>query len=247
MAFDSKQFYEDLIKDAKLTDEQKVALQSALTDSTISKRLEEGTMRQSDYSRQVAEAQAKAQEALSFRSTLVDWQEQELARLEAERAALGVKPTQPAVLQGDYLSKKEFDERLKATEGGAIGLMGQMATKAIAYLQDYGKPLDVDAVIRKAQETGRTFSDAFDIIVQPEKEAKQKVEFETRIKREREEAAKEAIANLQIPTGTTQYFNPANQQLHPIDAAASKGTFGWKTAAEAHGRDIMANTVKYDH
>lgn len=250
MAFNATEFYTELIKDSKLTDAQKEALQSALLDQTVVKRLEEGQLRQSDYSRQVSEAQAKINEALQFRAQLVEWQKQEQDRLAAERAAFrtnaGIdpdpEPTQPT---NGGLTKDELLGELRKMEQGAIGLFSVMNNKSVRHLQEFGEVLDTSEVVKKAQEAGVNFEIAYDLYTKPKREAKAAKELEERIKREREEAAREALANASLPTGNP--FQNVGGNPHPLDLRAKEGAqFGWKAAVEAHTKDIMAGTVKHD-
>jgi hypothetical protein len=251
--FDSKQFLNDLIKDVNLTDDQKAALQSTLTDPTISKRLEEGQLRQADYSRLSAEAKTKAaladsktQEALTYYQQLAQWRQEEAARLEAERATngRGSEGGDPDYLPASF--KTQYEKDLQNLQSGAIGLFGSMQKASLDYFKEFGKVLDTDAIIQKATADGTNFNIAYERYILPERQAKSEVELEARIKREREEAAKEALANVSMPTNNATFAIPGGNP-HVFDQVAGKAegqSFGWRAAVAAHTRDAMAGAVK---
>jgi hypothetical protein len=244
MAFNATEFYNELIRDSKLTDEQKTALQSALNDQAVARRLEEGQLRQSDYSRQVAEAQARVQEALALRQQLVEWQKQEQARLDAAHANISTtdEGTNPTTFTG--ITKDEWLSEKQKMEQGAIGLLSVMNRKSFNYFKEFGEELDTDAVLKTASQNGVNFEIAYDLYTKPRRDEKAAKELEERIKRERTEAAAEALANAQIPTGSP-YQQLRGGDPHPLDLAAQTGQkFGWRAAVEAHTKDIMAGTVK---
>ncbi len=245
MAFDKDKFLSDILDGVNLSDADKAALQNTLSNPTVAKRLEDGQLRQSDYSRQSAEAQAKINEAMAYRQTLVDWQSTELQRIEAMKK--GITPTTTTTEPSKaYLTQEDYDKRDQKLQQDFLNYTSTLTNKSISHFQEFGKPLDPKAVIAKATEKGCDFETAYDIVVKSDRDAKAALDLEARIKREREEAVKEAIANATIPTGNTaqpmQGGNP-----HVLDQISAKDAkFGWKAAVEAHSRDIMAGTVQHE-
>lgn len=242
MAFNSVEFMNDLLKDTNITDDQKTALQSALSNSVVAKRLEEGQLRQSDYSRQVADTRAEITRAKAYYEELTAWKAQEAARLEQERAELKpvVDPATP-----DFISRKDMDAKLAAVQGDAIGFLSTLNKVSINHYKEFNETLNTDEVITKAREEGTNFNIAYDRLMQPRRDEKQKVDFETRIAKERKEAVAEALANASLPTAQNTTMNGG--MPHVLDAIANKpaGTkFGWQAAVEAHTRDIANGTVR---
>ena len=246
MAFDPTEFLKDV---PGLTDDQKALLQSTLTNPVLNKRLEEGHMRRSDYSRQVAEAQEKIRKANSYYEELTQWKQTEAQRLEQERQALGLEPNAAHAGGGDpeYLSKTDFQKRLSEVETGAIGYLETLNQTSMKHYKEFGEILDVQAVRQKAGQEGTNFAIAYDRFVQPKREEKAQAELVERIKRERAEAAQEALANATIPTGNQSGGLLNGGQPHVLDMIADKTkSYGWKAAADAHTRDAMAGTIPKD-
>lgn len=244
MSFNVTEFTNDLLRDVNLTDDQKAALQSALGNDAVAKRLEEGQLRQSDYSRLSAEAQQKIRQANDYYNELVTWKQTESARNPAS-----VSDPTPATDES-YLSKTEFTAEINKIQSGAIGFLTVLNDKSMEYFQEFGKRLDTAAVLKKAQDEGTNFVIAYERFVQPGREEKFKAEIEARVKKEREEAVKEAMANMAMPTATnnTGLVGNFGTEQHVLDRLAAKPAegFGWKAAAAAHTRDIMAGTVKHE-
>ncbi len=240
----------DILKDVTgLTDDQKALLQSTLSNPTLNKRLEEGQMRQSDYSRQVAEAVEKSRKATEYYNELTQWKQTEAQRLEQERHALGLSEGAAGAGGGDpeYLSKTDFQKRLSEVETGAIGYLEALNQTSMQHYKEFGEILDVTAVRTKAAQDQTNFSIAYERYIQPKRLEKQAVELEARIKREREEAKAEALANISIPTGTGSGQGLSGGQTHVLDMIADKTkSYGWKSAADAHTRDAMNGTIPKD-
>lgn len=242
----------DILKDVTgLTDEQKTLLQSTLTNPAVNKRLEEGQMRQSDYSRQIAEAQDKIKKATDYYNELAQWKQTEAQRLEAERQALGLGTGRDAGAGGgdpEYLSKEDFQKRLMEVETGAIGYLEALNQTSMQHYKEFGEILDVTAVRTKASQDQTNFAIAYERYIQPKRAEKAQAELAERIKREREEAAREALANASIPTGNATQGQGLNGGTpHVLDMIADKTrSYGWKVAAEAHTRDAMNGTIPKD-
>lgn len=241
MPFDVNEF----LKDITLTDTQREALQSALSSPQVGKRLEEGYLRQQDYSRLASEAQSKIAEATRCYNDNLTWRQQEEARLQEERASLSTRVSGSEGGDPEYLPVAEFNKRNMEQQHGQIQVMSLMTRTAMEYLQEFGKVLDVDAVVNKATKEGTSFQIAYERLIQPERDAKKAKELEERIKVERAEAVKEYLANASIPGGNNTPFQGG--PTHVLDAKPAEGQqFGWRAAAAAHTRDIGAGTVKSD-
>jgi len=230
----------EILKDVPgLTDEQKATLQSTLSNPVLKQRLEDGHLRQSDYSRLSAEAQAEIKRSKDYYNELVAWKAGQ-ADPNADANAGGGDP--------EYLSKETFRQELSKVENGAIGFISTLSKTSMKHFKEFGTILDTEAVIAKARQDGTNFEIAYDRFVQPDREVKAKAELEERIARERKEAAAEALANVSIPTGNPNAGGSlTGGQPHVLDMIADKTkSYGWKAAADAHTRDAMAGTIKHD-
>lgn len=245
MSFNATEFANELLKDANLPEDQKAILQSALSNTIVAKRLEEGTLRQSDYSRLTAEAQTVKTQAKAYYDELVAWKAQEAQRLEAERVALANPNPNPSDSTIDYLSKADFNVELQKLQEGAIGYLSTINNTSINHFKEFGETLDTNAVLKKAKEDGTNYVIAYERLVQPRREEKTKAEFEARITRERKEAVAEALANASLPTAQTNTMNGGIP--HVLDAIKNQpagAKFGWEAAVQAHTRDMANGNVK---
>jgi hypothetical protein len=241
-------FTAEVLNGITLTDAQKEALGTILANPTVTRRLEESHLRQSDYSRQVAEAQAMKQKAATWYGELDTWRAQEASRLEAERAAFSTTHAGPtaADMAGTYLTQDKFNEELLKVQSGAIGFLSTMNDKSIEYLQEFGKRLDTNAVLAKAQAEGTNFAIAYDRLVQPLRDEKIKADYAAQIIKERAEAVREYQANQTLPTAQNPMSGLTGGDMHVLDRVAAKPageSFGWRAAADAHVRDIQSGTV----
>lgn len=124
--------------------------------------LEEGGLRQSDYSRLAAEAKATQDRFEGLYSSNLEWLETRKAGLE-ELDGLRLKVTElekrPAVgadLPKDLLTQKQLDERIGVLEREALGAMTEFNTLALQHYQQFGEVLDLNRLMAdpRAQKIG---------------------------------------------------------------------------------------------
>jgi len=243
MAFNSQEFADSILKDAQVSDAVKTALLTAVKDPVLTKKFQdihEGNLRQSEFSKLMGEYQDKIKKVNEYWSTLDTWRKKEEENLASERAALAVKDDgnggRNDDLDKEYLNRKDFETELLKVQDGAVGFLATLNDRSFDYFQRFGKKLDTFALLEKATKEGTDIKIAYDRYIQPEIDAQQKVEFDKRLKEEREAGRKEALANITIPVATQTFAdNP-----HPLDGLnqVNKEQFGWKAAAKAHTEAI---------
>jgi hypothetical protein len=129
--------------------------------------LEEGGLRQADYSRLSAEAQATKKQFDDLHAKNLAWFTERQAALEevdslrARLASGEVKPQpatgeQPPKLPEGLITKKELQEILNQTERGAVGFIAEANVLAIQHYRDFGEILNVTelATDPRAQQIG---------------------------------------------------------------------------------------------
>lgn len=116
--------------------------------------LEEGGLRQADYSRLAAEAKAEKEKFDGLYTKNVEWLEANKAAL-AEREALAAKlaeleaapPPTKVDLPKDLITQKALTEVLNTMERGAVGFIAEANALTMQHYQQFGEILDMKALL----------------------------------------------------------------------------------------------------
>lgn len=252
MSFDPNKFAEDLLKEAKVDDATRRSLLSTFADPAVSKKLaeyESGYMRQSDYSRKQAEAQEALKKAESWYNELNVWHTNKQADFQAREQSIkaGGNGTSLDNLNDEtaQLSKKDIEEMLakqfQAREQDELALVAALNSISFDHYKQFGEPLDTAALIKKATADRTNVQIAYERHIQPKLAEKANKDLEERIVRERAEAAREALANANIPS-VGSLASLSGSFIHPTDGLKSDRApeFGWRQAAKAHTDAILS-------
>lgn len=248
MAFDPKKFAEDILSGVKVDDTQKQVFLSMLAAPEVAKRLQEredGYMRQSDYSRKQAEAQEALKKAEDWHRQLTVWQTNKEAELQTKLHEAAGHGTTIDETEQPGLTKKDVETmlatQLAAREKDELALVSVLQDIAFDHYKQFGEPIDTKGLIDRATKEGTNVKIAYERTIQPKLAEKASVAVEERVKRERAEAAQEALANANIPSmGAIQSL--AGTYVHPTDGlkADRQAEFGWKSAAKHHTDAILS-------
>lgn len=254
MPFDPNKFAEELLKEAKVDESAKKALLSTFGDPNVAKRLAElndGYMRQSDYSRKQAEAQEALKKAEDWYQNLTVWYQTKQAELQNPKAGGTGNPQDDldtaSTPNPGYLAKSEVEQllavKMAERDRDSLAVLSTVNNLGFDYYKQFGEPLDTAALIKKAQDDRTSLAIAYERMIQPKIAERSTKELEERIKRERAEAAQEALANANIPSMGTlnalsgDFVHPLDG-LKPTDGGVPK--FGWKAAAKAHTDAVLS-------
>jgi hypothetical protein len=232
---DLQAYWQELAKKANLPEDKAKLVSDALADETVQRTFRNGFRAMPDYSRDMDSVRdrTRAETSEAVKAYYDKWYQSEalpvLTRKEQEAAnykaavdqyrqlygdidgnANGNGQRQIATPSGDFLSKSEFQEFMRAREQAEINVLKAGLNAASHHMHVFGKPLDVDAVLRTANEKGLTFDQAYQSYVAPELEKRTKDQHAEELKRAREEGARDERSRMKIPVDS------GPRELHPF-------------------------------
>lgn len=235
MAFDKSAFLAEVLNGVQLDPAQKAAFEAALDNPIVARKLEEGTMRQSEFSKKLDDYNKKVQAAQDYHSQLVTWQKQEQERLEAERK--------------NYKREGE-DTDLDLSPNGRKGLTSEdvdkkaqeifMYTNAINQLQakhlkEFNEVLTIQDVLDVAAKQGTNINIAYDLYVKGKRDELQKADFDRQLLEAKKQGAEEALRNANLPTISAPLDNSMpHNVIDNLNRKAGEGTqYGAMSAVQA--------------
>lgn len=239
MAFDPKQFTDSITAGLTIDPAKRAQLEAILADPALQPKfaeLQEGNLRQSDYSKKIKAAQ-------DYWDGLVQWDKDAKASLAKEQAALRAQldPAAATVVQPNGVSKDDLQKLAQEylAYNSAITKIG------LQHLKEFGEVLDPNDLLKVSAENGGiNINLSYDKFVQPKRDELQKKHMDDAIAKAREEGKAEALSNIQIPTNETP-FSTANTQLDNLmkrpegQAAPEYGTLAaikaWKESRAKGG------------
>lgn len=217
MAFDTKQYLEELFKDAGVSDDNvKQAVSGFFSNDAVTKRLSADVLRQSDYSRNMDALKSKEQQVSAYYQSLLDTTNKnqavldqalaEKARYEEEFGPLNGDPTKQRTLVSsptDLVAlEKKWNDQLAQRDSQFIELLKQVPNLAVAHYDKFKEVLDTDALGKLAMEKGLSLRQAYDEYSAPKREALSKATYDADIARARDEGAKDFASKHRIPVDT---------------------------------------------
>lgn len=219
MAFDPKQFTDSITAGLNVDPALKSQLEQIIANPELQTKfadLQEGNLRQSDYSKKIKAAQ-------DYWEGLVQWDKEAKIKLEAERAALRTSGGENGndTVKQNSVSKEDLDKMAK----DYLAYNSAITRISMQHLKEFGEVLDPNDILKvSADNGGININLSYEKFVQPKREEIQKKTFDAAVLKAREEGKAEALANIQIPTNETP-FSTSNTQLDALmkkpDANAS--------------------------
>lgn len=115
MPFDVQAWLKELAADGSLSDQELGTLQASLSKPQVVKRLEEGQLRQADYSRAMNSLREKETATANLQAELVQWKKDQEKVIQKANATVGEKAAAHAALQAKVQAYAEANG-LDATE-----------------------------------------------------------------------------------------------------------------------------------
>jgi len=211
MAFDVKQYAQQLAKDAGLPDEQAKVFLEAIGNEKVSKAISDGFLRQDDYSRnmdairkkeadltkyyqdQVAIA-AKNQEVVNEYDAQVKKYKELYGELDGTARA--------SVDTSNFIDKKTFEEALNRQGQQSIQITKIATRCATDYYARFQKVLDIDALEKFTLESGLPLQAAYEKFIDPQVKEIENASFAEKLKKAREEGLTEGLSKRDNPTDT---------------------------------------------
>lgn len=171
--------------------------------------LEEGGLRQADYSRLAAEARAAQERFDALYQQNTEWFEArraDLAELDTLRAKVAdtTKVEKPLVadLPKDVITKKELETILDQTERGAVGFIAEANSLSMQHFKEFGEILNITDLLadKRVQQIGLkgVYQDKFKDQITAKAAAAQAAHDAT-IREEGAKAERERLASTQHP------------------------------------------------
>jgi hypothetical protein len=199
-------------------EDKRAAVEEALRAESVSNIGGDFVLRQNDYSKRQDELRREADRLAADRQKWEEWYTQaapEAQRLaaEAESATATLKAYEarygklenpggpPAQTLDPAAMLKLMQEELDKRDRYGFAVMNTLSDIKLEHASKFkGERLNVDDVLKIAQERGLPLAEAYKSFVAPREEEMKAKEVEDRIKRAREEGATEALSKHNLPT-----------------------------------------------
>lgn len=215
-----KQYFEQLAKETGLDPNVAGAVLGALDNEKFRGKVEEFGMMRSDYSSKQDELSRSKQQLEEEKARWQNWYEKEAkpyvakarARLEQYEQTFGpieqiTETGDPNVMRtasGDFVSREQVEELLRANTTGMAGAVSQfvkgVTSASIQHFKRFGEELNTDELEQFMQEKGiGDVTVGYKEYIQPKLEELREKELEQKIKDAREEAVREFRSKNHFP------------------------------------------------
>ena len=250
MAFDSKQFLADVLQN--VPEDKKQVVEEALGMEAVSKELESGYSRQSDYSRKMDElrtARDAAQQELvqqqgavdAERSRYAEWYEGankdyttavgQLNRYKEEYGDLEAGEAKVASVPSNALTREEHDkilaEQFDRHDRQAIQFADILTDLKLEHNQRFSERLDTDKLFDHVQRSGLPIQAAYNDLISDRVQKAQEEKVQEQIKQAREEGVQEGRSQAQLPV------QPDASGPHPLSGLDKASTSEDRVGAAA--------------
>lgn len=206
MAFDVKQYIEQLAQTAGLSDDEKAGILKVAANEKFAKSLSDDVLRQQDYSRNMDQLKAEQTKTTGYYQQLLNWKAEQEALIAQQ---LNGQQQQQQQVTGEYLTKKEleaFQTKYKAEleqQGQTfVNLLEVGMNLATQHVNEFHEPLDTGALRKIAVEKNLSLKQAYDEYVAPRRTELQSQSFAAKLAAAKEEGAREFASKHKIPVDT---------------------------------------------
>ena len=244
MAFDSEKFFNELLADAKISDEEKTQIEAAKAtiskNPVLAKRLEESTLRQSEFSKGMNDLKDKVKQATDYYSQLTDWEKEKKKEFEDKEKQLtsnggvpsssgvGKDNTPGEIDLSEFVDRKTFEEAAKTYEDGALGVIIGVTKYTQDYHQRFGEYIDPEILITRVMNDGVSLEEAYRREIEPKVEEQRQQELQAKIEAAKAEGAEEALAKVQftgspfeVDPGVVDRLNTPADERSPVGVEAA--------------------------
>jgi len=236
MAFSVDEFIADITNGVELDEANRQALLAVAKNPVIAKRLEEGTLRQADFSRKQAEYNTKIKNAQDYWDGLVSWKTEKEVEFKQHEDLLKKKLTDSGIGVDDGTTNTGVKpEQLEELARQSVSYQNAITRLGMQHLKDFNEVLDPDKILELATRERININQAYDVFVKPKREEIQKSEFDKAILKAREEGAQEALKNYTVPVSSASEFQGNTHSLSGItqQGAQKSNEYGVMAAVKA--------------
>ena len=212
-----KDYWLKLARDNGVPDDKVQLLAEAFSVDGFVKALDDGFLRHDDYSRQSDEIRKNREELKTWYENVLRTTEENKrtvdqvnTQLSAYRETYGeltgdnhrLTATVASSVTGDWISKKDFEEHMGRLGEQAVELVSVMTDAGIDYYSRFNEKLPVADLKKFAIDRKLPLSAAYEAFIRPKLDERASKDVDERVKRAREEGAREALARHQLPVDT---------------------------------------------
>lgn len=247
----AKEYLEQLAQTAGLSQEERDnILKVATANEKFAKGLEEGVLNRSDYSRNMDELRKKQTETQTYYASLLETTNknqqvvnEHAAMVQRYKAQYGdldesgerkVIPTD----NGNFISKKEYEEELKRRDANYIGLLEVGLDIVGKHMYEFKEPLNIAALKKEAIEKNLSLQQAYDQMVMPRRTEAQAAALKTQLDAARAEGARDFASKHKLP------IDSAPREYHVIHDRDPKQQVGVEDYVPGSGQLSPAATRK---
>lgn len=206
MPVDAKQYVTELAQKAGLDQSTTDAILKAAENPNFAKELSDSVMRQSEFSRSMDTLKSQEAALLDNQAKWKKWHDDNLGYVKELETKAGLPNKGAGNGEHTGLSMEDVAKQIKEATDRAVSINVNITKQASRVVDDYrarfGKPLDLDALEKLALEKNLTISAAYDEMIKPEADAKQKEAHEKELKEAGEKAVAEYASKHNLPTDT---------------------------------------------
>lgn len=212
MAINVAEYISQLAQTAGLDEADKAVLLKAAGNEKFAKGLEADVLRQADYSRNMDALDKQKTASSDYYKKLLLWETEQKKAYEDAIAAAGGHQVVQSVATGFTAeeAKKLLTEENAKRDANMIGLFKTGLKLQGQHMTEFREPLDIDGVVKLAQDKSLSFEQAYNEMIGPRRTAMSAESLKAQLVAAREEGARDALSKHHIPTNATP------PEYHPI-------------------------------
>lgn len=204
MAINVAEYISQLAQTAGLDEADKAVLLKAAGNEKFAKGLEADVLRQADYSRNMDQLAVDKKKSADYYAELLQWNAAKKAEYD-ELLASGRSPAAAAAVTGFTAeeAKKLLTEENAKRDANMIGLFKTGLKLQGQHMTEFREPLDIDGVVKLAQDKSLSFEQAYNEMIGPRRTAMSAESLKTQLDARYAEGARDALSKHHIPTNAT--------------------------------------------
>ncbi len=223
----AEQYFKELFAEAGHSPEETAAFLKTVTSDKIAPKIEGLLKTADDYNAQVGRVRAaedKVQKYDQWYGTATQEYAQAYQQLEAEKKRLGVMDNtngngnHQQIDTTQFITKADLEAQLNNQGARWASVLKDVTKISGKHMAQWKEELDVDALEKLATENNLPIAAAYEQMMRPRVETREKEKLENAIKNAREEGARDALTRHKLPVDTApQDVAPMYRNADPKD------------------------------